>query len=495
MKFQRAEIAHPERGATAIFLAFAMLLLLGFAAIAVDVGRGFVERRADQSAVDMASTAGGTELLVGASGAGVTPADMVDAALEYAEVNLPTEYGSSEWQAIWEACVDPPSARNTEPGDNFVAMPAPSGWSPVQPANWCISADAAKSLFRVRVPDQIVNTTFGRLLGVTELTPSAAAVVSFEAPGAGILPFGLPSGVSDGVQHCLSSAPTGLADDPCEGPDQGNFGVIRARIFGDSPYNGCNSAPTNSVLALNIAAGIDHVVVPAPDTSPANEVRDECFNFPVNTLETDPGNSGHTGVGNGLATGAGLPAGEVARLRQGPQVKQSVIGNPLDDAPLWNWLVPATGGTAPGSCSPSAVSSWPEMGQCLEDYVAGNHDGVIFSAALGDTGGSNWSARFGYTPQFHEASLGPGISWRHIWRFRAIFIQGTWWHRGTTWVIHHPGEGCVNDLGDATSCNSGPPTPDFKQVSGWIIPDSALPSELRGGASVGINPFTMLLER
>lgn len=493
-----------DRGATAVVVAGSLLMLMGFAAIAVDVARGFVERRVDQTTADVAATAGGVEVLLGVSGGGLATEDMVEAALEFAQLNLPTQYSDTEWQALWEGCTDP--NRNERPGDNFVALNAPSGWSVNDPANWCMSVDGAQSLFRVRIPDQAVDTTFGRLLGVTQLYPSAAAVVTWDAEGAGVLPFGLPSGVADGVQHCISSAPPGLANDPCDGPDSGNFGVIKARIFGESPYNGCQAAPTNSVLALNIAAGIDHVVVAAPDTDLSNEIRDECYNFPVNTLQTDTGFP--SGVERGLATGSGLPSGTNALLQQGQQSKVNVVGSNLDNAPLWTWLLtgPAYDDVdAPASCNPAGFPpdpadfdfGWERIQLCLSEYANGAYNTVIFSSAIGDRRGNNWSPRFGYAPQFYESSLGPGTRWLHVWRYRAIFIQGTWWKRGGTWVVHHPGDGCVNGDNAPTPCND---TGNYslEQASAWIIPDAALPAELRGdppGDAIGINPFTLRLAR
>lgn len=486
-----------DRGATAMFIAFVMVLLMGIAALVIDAtGAGFNERRQDQTVADVGAAAGGVEVLLGASGTGVSTDDMVAEALASARSNLPTQYDDTEWRQLWEECTDP--NRNTEAGDNFVALDAPSGWSVVDPNNWCMSVDAAKSLFRVRVPDQIVPTTFGRVIGFSELRTSAAAVVNFESAGGGVLPFGLPSGIADGVHHCLSEPPPGLANDPCDMPDSGNFGVLKAKIFGPSPYNGCNAAPTNPVLALNIAAGIDHMVVPAPDTNVANEVRDECYNFPVNTLNTDTGFP--SGVEDGMATGQGLPAGETARLQQGPQPKQNVVGHSLDNRPLWHWLLtsPDYDDTdAPTTCDPSSISTWQDMGQCLDDYVTGGYDTVIFSTALGDRSTNNWSPRFGFVPQFHESSLGPGNTWRHVARFRAIFIQGTWWKFGTNWKAHQPGEGCFDDDGATTPCAGGGDW-QLKQVTSWIIPDEALPSALKGdppGSATGINPFIMRLMR
>ncbi len=203
---------------------------------------------------------------------------------------------------------------------------------------------------------------------------------------------------------------------------------------------------------------------------------------------------------NGLGTGSGLPAGETALLKQGPQPKQNVAGNGLDDRPLWHWLLTSLsydGIDAPTTCAPGSITTWQEMGVCLEDYVAGGHDTVIFSTDMGDRDTNNWTPRFGYAPQFHESSLGPGNTWRHVARFRAIFIQGTWWKQGTNWKAHQPGEGCFDDGGTATSCTGGG-SHALLQVTSWIIPDEALPSELKGdppGSAVGINPFALRLIR
>ena len=47
-----------ESGAVAILIAISMVLLLGIAAIAIDLGAGFNERRQDQTSSDLAVVAG-----------------------------------------------------------------------------------------------------------------------------------------------------------------------------------------------------------------------------------------------------------------------------------------------------------------------------------------------------------------------------------------------------------------------------------------------------
>jgi hypothetical protein len=536
---------------SALIITGSMFLIAGMTASAIDASAAFVERLADQTAADIGAVAGGLETLIGVSAGGVSDTLTVAASLDYVRQNLPTTYTDPEWQALWEGCVDPAAERNEGGTYNFVALAPPPGWNVVDPANWCISRDAAASLYRVRTPDQVVETTFARIIGFNSLQTHAAAVVNI-IPAGSILPFGFPSGTADGGQHCLSAGPTGLSEDPCSGPLAGNFGTLKIKRFTPSPYLGCLAAPTNSVLALNIAAGIDHIVVPLEGHNVANEVRDECYNPNVNTLQTDVGFP--TGTEAGLATGAGLPAGETALLQQGPQPKQNVVGYQLDDAPLWNWLVDQYlvdsgppplfapidfGGRdtpadptddAPLFCDPAGfdnsgydfdgdgtpeiqydfdgdgtdddLESWQHMQRCLLDYAAGELDPfagttassflVIFSSSLGDRDSGNSSARFAYVPQFWDNSLGAGISeWLHIWRYRAIFIQGTWWQRGTSWIVHHPGEAC-------TPCTGGGLW-SLWQVSAFIIPDGALPSSLRGdppGVGTGfINPYIVRIYR
>ena len=43
-----------DRGAAAVFLAFLLFLLIGVAAISLDLARGWNERRLDQTAADLA---------------------------------------------------------------------------------------------------------------------------------------------------------------------------------------------------------------------------------------------------------------------------------------------------------------------------------------------------------------------------------------------------------------------------------------------------------
>jgi hypothetical protein len=495
-----------ERGATAVLIAALMFTFVGFAAIAIDLSNGFNQRRQTQTAADMGAMAGAVEGLRGGTA-------VVNQVLLLVDRNLTNTYDAAQYQSIWEQCVDPASERNTQTGDRFLALSAPPGWSPVDPTNWCISADGVKNLLRVRVPDQLLNTTFGRALGANSLRVNAAAVSELELRGpGGIIPFGLANGTPGGAHICLSSGPSGLAVDPCDGSTTGNFGTLKVRQYGNPTLGtteNCTASPLGNTLAQNIAVGIDHLVVTKPDTNTATEVRDQCFNAFVDTLNTDTGFPGN-GAEEGLV--GPVPGGFTARLKKVGPFEPIVNNHSVNDSPLWSYLLPQTSGgdgfpdyqgtqgpaNAPEWCDPESFAgpydfdgngvpdsewdfdgdgipdlpaSWQHMEACFQQYVGGGYNTVIFSETL-----LNNTARFSYVPQFWQATLGTGNSWNHILRFNAIYLQATIWKKGNTYVAHSPGEPCSGCTGTGWA---------MKQLTAFTFPDSALPERIRGNPPPG----------
>ena len=53
-----------DSGVSALTVALAMLVIMGFAAVAIDWGMGVAERRLDQNTVDTAVMSAGVELIV-----------------------------------------------------------------------------------------------------------------------------------------------------------------------------------------------------------------------------------------------------------------------------------------------------------------------------------------------------------------------------------------------------------------------------------------------
>jgi hypothetical protein len=493
-------VENRERGAAAITIALMLIVLIGMAAIAVDIGFGFNERRQDQTSSDLGVMAGAIDAIDGI-------AVMRDQALAYSRKNLTTAYSDAQWQAMWEQCVDAELATLNAGTWNFQAVPAPAGWTVANPATWCISFDPSGFL-RVRVPNQDTPTTFGRVLGVNAISTNADAIARIPTVGGGgIRPFGLGNGVTEGSNVCLSSGPGGNSQPPCDGPLSGNFGTLKARLFGNpanpNPEN-CTASPLGQVLAFNIAAGIDHFVTVDSDGLAGNEVRDNCYNPGVDTLNTDTGFP-NNGAEEGLVSGP-VAYGMTPLLQQGSNPKLNVVGYSLDNRPLWFYLdgsLAAGGanptGSVPASCVKTTFNnsladfdwdgdgtvdrpeSWEHMQKCLADFVAGGYTTVMFPAGLGD------SPRFGYLPQFWEPDLGNGNSWLHIRRFKAVYLQGLWFKKGNNWIEFQPGENC--------SCGGNGYS--LKQLSGLILPDAALPKELRGDPPPfgGLNPYTAELFR
>jgi hypothetical protein len=146
------------------------------------------------------------------------------------------------------------------------------------------------------------------------------------------------------------------------------------------------------------------------------------------------------------------------------------VGLPQD------WSVPADGVLdLPGS--------WQHISKCLLDHVAmGASAPIIFLETVGD------SARFSYVPQFWESTLPTGNGFLHILRFKSTWLQATWWKKGGTVTVFHPGEVGIFSAGGGWA---------LIQVSGMVLPDRALPIPLRGtpGPAGGLSPFIPELYR
>ena len=492
-----------ERGASAILIAFALVLLLGMAAFAIDLGFGLNERRNDVTAADMGVMAGAVSSLG-------TNAQVRDQILSFARQNLPTTYTNAQWQTAWEGCTDPEMTTLNGTGFNFIPVTAPTGWTVGSP--WCISIDPA-GYVRVRLPNQVISTVFARAIGTNQFAANADAIARWNSRGGGgILPFALVATTGDGTHVCLRDASGGLAEEPCDGPDAGNFGALESPLYGNiamGTTQNCTGSPKKDILSVNIAIGLDHRVVPDANGLVGDEHRDTC---PVidsgetpDTLNTFQGLS--NGTQEGLATGP-VPGGRIPRLQNTTNATRNVYGSPLDDRPLWEYLDGTltgvgAGGTIPNSCVKSTFNnalppqdwsvpadgvldnaqSWQHISKCLQDHVAmGAGAPIMFLETIGDT------PRFSYVPQFWESTLPSGNGFLHVLRFKATWLQATWWKKGTTTTVFHPGE-----AGTFTASGNWA----LIQISGMVLPDLALPVPLRGtpGPAGGLNPFIPELYR
>lgn len=494
-----------DRGATAVLVALVLVLLMGIAAIAIDLGFGFNERRQSQTAADMAVMAGATEVVLGGDREAV-----VNQVLALARSNLDTTYSDAQWQALWQGCTDPDRLGydvGTGTPVDFQPLAEPSAWGAGHLE--CISEVA--SYLRVRIPDQLVETSFGRVIGFDSLSTSAFAIAKIEAGGAlgAVLPFGIPGGTLNG-EICLRSSPSGIVLPPCQGPSAGGFGTINSEFFGDFyPNSPVCGNPGHTEIAYNIALGIDHAVAIWPESAAAAEgvwlgkphpggptVRNyQDIGFDACSVvggAVVPQESGHVAPPNALRVDTGFsPAsveeglisnqtfhGENSRLQQGSNPRRDLhkrngVVYPVDNKGLWDYLnsdnfIPGVdecdGDTYPGLTVEEKVA---RMHTCLRNYPG--HETVdIFDDSIAD------SPRLVWAPEYWHAASTSGTEWQPVYQFRLSFLAGTWFCSGSNCsVVHYPDLATTSDL--CLPQGGGCRMVDLAQLSGFLLPTEAVP--------------------
>ena len=388
-----------ERGATFIIAAISMVVLLAFAAIAVDVAASWVERRQDQAAVDVADL----------SAAQLTAAKLQGQAMADAEAEVrrisAANFGTSD--AEWAACTDPGK---------------PAEYDRTVPGYQCVSFNSDLSKIRVRAPVQDVPTYFASVVGVTSIPVSAFAEVSmyFDGGVGGVLPFGMPDSAKNDTELCLKTASQPLPD-ICDGPDSGNFGPLDFRIYGSAfTTENCNlgGLGQGGGIAQNIATGVDHEL----GKYVADERR-ELDGCGVNVLwmpttgKTETGNVKAQSLDDGFLDGINGHDGRLYRPGSGRSFK----GTPVDNTPLWSYFWPAAS-RAGTPCADTAINDTStnakheNMAACLVWWKTNRPSSQLFDPSLAD------SRRFAWVPLLNQDW--PNGSQHVDWiDFRPVFVQ------------------------------------------------------------------------
>ena len=339
-----------DEGMTMIFVALVLLVLMAFTAMAIDLGAGYNLRRQDQSSADAAALAGAQDM----------PSDVlaVSTVKSYANSALAKPLPNS----AWNQCATDPGA---------LAVRATN--------NNCISFNSARTRIRVRLPDQIYKTTFGRAIGVDEIRHSAFAIAGVQQVGFGnILPFGIPNGAggADGYS-CLKSNSNGLTGRPC-GSDSGNFGYLDFGYFGNedlgtSGFNvnyRCGNGGQNDRIRNSMAVGVDHTLTISASPNPATppDTPDACS---AGGTEVPDNAITRTGTSDmlefGLIVGTGFTDGGLPRLRRANTVHPSstvtVKGRTgVDSVPLWTYIPDTLTTGIPESCRRSVWDNLSTLG-------------------------------------------------------------------------------------------------------------------------------------
>jgi hypothetical protein len=492
-----------DRGANAILLALSMVLLLGIAAVALDLSAAFNERNQDQNAGDNGVMSGALEKAVG------NPNDqlIVTQTLNIAQANLTAQFPGGltdpDWITLWRACVD-----DGNPG--WIPLPEPAAWGGAGTLD-CISQTT--SLLRVRIPDQLTDTTFGAFMGFDELTTNAVSIAKVALIGTAppVVPFAVPGGSPNG-EHCLSSASDGTAYAPCAGSGTGSFGSIKSPLFADfGTHDPVCTGMVNDVFDRNLIWGLDHRIrewggatgYTDPSAYPGKQAvlgladtnRDACQldpdgnatpvdEIPLNTLRVDTGYPQLTDglVSNGMEATWGRPS----RLQQDPTATRLVSGAEdryLDNVGPWEFLTD----DATGACERAGYSGLPtvdadssvvtkvsRLQSCLE-----NATGVVFTEDIATS-----SPRFVWVPEVVFELDNSGEHPNPVKRFRPAFLAGTWFNcpnpkstQGCA-VIFYPDSEFDTPLCDGTYpiCKSNPL--NVSQLSTWLLPDSSIPQSV-----------------
>jgi hypothetical protein len=415
-----------EQGASLILTSLALILLMGMAALAIDVGIAFNERRQDQSAADVGS-------LAAAQFARPIP---TVACAAYSGIELARCNGAIEAMAVANATLDSPSLADWATASECLGLPATYTVSPITN---CVAFNPNLQRAWVKIPDIEVGTVFARVMGFSQVVTNADAIaITSDGSAGSLLPFLTPGISATGDYDCLKTQGNLLEWGVCQDlPSTGNFGSADYFVYGNALIESVTqcSGGTNSRLVYNIANGVDHPLGIHP-TGSGTGIH-ETTSCPIFSAEPNMV-SEQTGVGSnldiGLTQGGTLhslvPYDGRIEDSSGFLVRNALGSGPatrIDDIPLWNYLV----GGLSGACS--GVDTPPEMRACINQAKAANT--VIFSNSIID------SPRFGFTALMWESDfLTPGSDY-HIQTYLPVFLDTTYYGCSSNIcdIIHTPG--------------------------------------------------------
>lgn len=521
-----------DAGITMILFALTLVILMIFAAFAVDVSGVYSARRADQNGAD-ASSLGGLQTLF-ASG-------MNDGQVEAKVVELArASVGDQVLSYDWNSC----SLTDDDLVDTVV-----NGKS-------CITTTPGRDILQVKLPTQDYRGGFAKVAGV-DLRHSAFAIAGVESIGlGGVLPLPMKNGAGGGDGYvCVRTGPGGALDSipPCEKNDTGGFGNVDFELWRED----CPNGTPKDIWAVNVARGVDHILSlygsgKQPHGTTPRTDQDLC----PGTVQQRP-NAARTPSTNGVTPQTvadaffnGLAGGTPGRLalNAGNELAdndRTTIGTTsVDNNGLWEFITPgldSSTSNVPESCEEhNFIPGDSELPPALETYFASpgvssvdrlrillqrcvSHyngaNGGVFTAGipgLADKGscGVNrdqpctgvvfgkdtdptkagydiqFTPRFAYVPEL-DVSTPPGANTVYFHAFRAVFIQRVFAGQcssSCSWSFE------PNPI--STPTPAYPADSKAAGVTVFVIPPSSLPGGLgddEGAFALGVNLIPRLL--
>lgn len=468
-----------DRGASAVLIAFSMVLLLGMAAVAVDAGIAFEDRRQQQAASDAGALAAlqyaktgipvSNPDCVGETGAALAACRGAEEVIAVVAGTLPGRYPYDDPADLvpdWESCVD---------------ASKPAEFTFASKLSECISFTANFQKARVLLPGTDVDTAFARVIGFDSVAVSAFAEAGIDLnQSADVLPFAIGPTGANANQSCLFAQPSStLNAAPCNGPVQGNFGKLDLALYGNTTYGTpqiCGNGMPQLKIATNIVLGADHFI--EENFVHPGTVRDftNCpiLTNPVDNLRTKTGNDA-TGIADGLWNGISAPVreGRITCKDGDPNEGNDIsptgswpcrnvnnqMPESLDNTPLWHYLTGTNELSPLGACT--GVTNRAEMELCLQawrDYGAHTATESLFTDSL------ETAPRFGAVPQLAtDPSVGVGDY--DVVNFVPTYIETIYLkcNANTCDVVFSPGEPSQGAI-----CDGSPPaTPMTFTSCGW----------------------------
>lgn len=316
-----------ERGLAIILVAGGLVVLMVFAAFAIDLGLVYNARRQDQSAVDAAALGGAQEL-------STTPDALISQVEDLAHQSLGLAPGTLDF----DSCAGDANALA-----NVVTASDGSTRN-------CMTREGR--LLRVQLPLQQADAYFGVVIGRDSYDHDAFAIAGLTREGYGnVLPFALFT--SDVGHVCLRTDNPSSPLSPCAGTETGDSGLLDLTQFGDPTLGTSANCPGQGAgpagrLANNVAVGVDHDLDLRP--SAAAVIRDDhekcvdqnAYSGDPNGTETNRTAGASQGLATGLFSGTSFSDGGPARLQREALVsydqRATVEGNDVDSTPLWAFI-------------------------------------------------------------------------------------------------------------------------------------------------------------
>lgn len=498
-----------ERGAAAVLIAGSLVLLLGFAAIAIDSGSALSVRRQLQGAVDAGTLSAGLgtrfdQVQTGCAASGslaqTSACNGALVAFDIINQTADTPFALNQF-ADGTRCANSAFEPEYWPGNpNDGVVPRTTSGLDLN----CIRFTENFAKIKVLLPVDDVPTTFGRVLNRNSIGVSAyaEAELTYQRPGT-VIPFVVgPTGA--GTSHGCLFESGGKPAYPCDGPDDGNFGYMDPRLYGDdvlgTPIN-CGQNQADDRIGASFAKGADHYYAVTTEVAGSALDIEHCpnKNQPIDTINVQPGGTlgglvagafeGRFGTEGRLACKDGDSAepawfGFESRNSNGGQPDcMNVSGNrlpeDLDNTPIWEHMipVPAVGTNATVLALCNAVVDKASAEACLDAWKAnpptGNDltpgtvdDPRLFSDDLSLSPRFAWVPRIGVDPHGNAGD-------HEILDFLPIYIQTLQWKCTNI--------GCDVTFDPGEACDGCPFTKNkqFDGMTGFILARSMLPDSIR----------------